>query len=57
MKSPPLWIVVATTVLGMALAIWLIDSLPGIPYNVRELVAGSNPLIQAILLSGTLLTL
>ena len=57
MKSARIGIVVGITVVGLAFAIWLIESLPGIPYNLQELVADRNPVIQAVLLSGTLYAL
>ena len=50
-------IVVGVTVVGLGFAIWLIESLPGIPYNLRELVAGHNPVMQAVLLTCTLYAL
>ena len=57
MKSARTGIVVGITVVGLAFAIWLIESLPGIPYNLQELVTDRNPVIQAMLLSGTLYAL
>jgi glycopeptide antibiotics resistance protein len=57
MKSARIGMVVGITVLGLAFAIWLIESMPGIPYNLQELVADRNPVIQAVLLSGTLYAL
>jgi glycopeptide antibiotics resistance protein len=57
MKPARIGIVAGITVIGLAFAIWLIKSLPGIPYNLQELVADRNPVIQAVLLSGTLYAL
>ncbi|MDH3980385.1 MAG: VanZ family protein [Gammaproteobacteria bacterium] len=57
MNPARIGIVVGMTVVGLAFAIWLIGSLPGIPYNLQELVADQNPVMQAVLLSCTLYAL
>ncbi len=57
MKPASIGIAIGLTITGFTAGIWLIGQLPGIPYNLQELVAGSNPLIQAILLSGALYAL
>ncbi|MCK5382400.1 MAG: VanZ family protein, partial [Gammaproteobacteria bacterium] len=50
-------IVIGVTVAGLVFITMLIENLPGIPYNLQELVADHNPVIQAVLLSCTLYTL
>ena len=57
MKPATIGIAIGLTITGFAAGIWVIGRMPGIPYNLQELVAGSNPLIQAILLSGALYAL
>ena len=57
MYSKAIGIRMGLTVLGMAAVIGLVGHLPGVPYNLRELVADSNPLVQSFMLSGALYAL